>query len=149
MTIGDNIRKARKSAGLTQNQLANKLGLSVMSIRRYEAGSRDLKTNALNRIAAALGVTLAELVHGVDGWYAPLYITEGEEGISAPVTVREDKELQEKILEPHNKNFGIGNREKLLEYFGKLNETGQAKAVERLAELSEVPRYCKEGNDDA
>lgn len=40
MLFGNELRKARKEAGLTQIELAKASGLSHMSIRRYETNDR-------------------------------------------------------------------------------------------------------------
>lgn len=55
-TIGERIKLKRKMAGLTQEQLANKVGISMMSIRRYESGERLVTDETLQKIAAALNV---------------------------------------------------------------------------------------------
>lgn len=54
--IGTRIRQRRKVEGLTQEELAQKAGLSTMSIRRYEAGERIIPKEAIQSIATSLGV---------------------------------------------------------------------------------------------
>lgn len=61
MSIGEHIRKYRKAAGLTQVELAQKLGLRQYVITNYERGIRKPPTDTLPRIAKALGVGLEEL----------------------------------------------------------------------------------------
>lgn len=53
---GQNIRQYRKMAGLTQAELAEKVGISTMSVRRYESGERIASRELIGAIAAALGV---------------------------------------------------------------------------------------------
>lgn len=60
--VGERIRQQRKIKDLTQEELAKKVNLSTMSIRRYEGGDRIIPENTLQRIASALGVTVADLV---------------------------------------------------------------------------------------
>ena len=62
MTIGKIIRLKREEAGLTQQQLAEKLFVSRQTISRWESGSRfpDLITS--RKIATVLGVSMDELV---------------------------------------------------------------------------------------
>lgn len=55
MTIGENIKKAREAAGLTQKELAEKLGISVAMISRWEKGTRNPKMSTLTKIADAIG----------------------------------------------------------------------------------------------
>lgn len=62
MSIGENIKNLRKSKGLSQKQLANKVGLSEITIRRYEKGINDPTTEVAEDIAIALEVSLAELI---------------------------------------------------------------------------------------
>ena len=62
MTIGEAIKKARNKAGLTQKQLANKLGVSFTLVSQYERGTRNPKPETLDRIATALGMTLETLL---------------------------------------------------------------------------------------
>ncbi|OZI23602.1 hypothetical protein CAL26_09175 [Bordetella genomosp. 9] len=54
-SIGDRIREARKSKGLTQGDLAKRVGLSQGTIGHIEAG-RNEGSRYLVRIAAVLGV---------------------------------------------------------------------------------------------
>lgn len=53
---GRYIRKYRKVAGLTQEELAKKVGISTMSVRRYENGERIASKETIQAIAAALDV---------------------------------------------------------------------------------------------
>ena len=53
---GRYIRKYRKVAGLTQEELAQKVGISTMSVRRYESGERIASKETIQDIAAALDV---------------------------------------------------------------------------------------------
>jgi len=59
--VGTKIRYYRKAAGFTQEELAKKAGLSVMSIRRYESGERVVPPEALASLAKELNVSKEEL----------------------------------------------------------------------------------------
>lgn len=50
------IRFYRQKAGLTQQQLADKLGVSQQYIGNYESGKRQPKIQTLQKIADALDV---------------------------------------------------------------------------------------------
>lgn len=52
----------RKRAGLTQQELADKLGVSQQTIWYYENGRRDMKSSVLITISNALGCTVSELL---------------------------------------------------------------------------------------
>lgn len=63
MTIGERIRSARKSAGLTQVQLAEKSGVASISIHQYESGKRQPRIEQLQAIADALNISLDDLLN--------------------------------------------------------------------------------------
>lgn len=50
------IKELRKSSGLTQKQLAEKVGLSEQAIRMYELGKREPSVDVIKRIGKALDV---------------------------------------------------------------------------------------------
>ncbi|WP_252177940.1 helix-turn-helix transcriptional regulator [Endozoicomonas sp. 4G] len=52
------LKEARKEAGLTQLQLAQKLQTQKSAISRIENNSEDVKLSTLERFAAALGKKL-------------------------------------------------------------------------------------------
>ena len=58
---GRYIRQYRKVAGLTQEELAKKVGISTMSVRRYENGERIASKETIQAIAATLDVDLYSL----------------------------------------------------------------------------------------
>ena len=62
MTTGQLIKKARRKAGMTQADLAEKLGISYVGISQWENGTRNPKYDTIRRIANALGIEWTELV---------------------------------------------------------------------------------------
>lgn len=63
-TIGLNIRAARKEAGLTQEQMAERLKMSQLHFGRLERGERPASLEQIAQIAQALHVPLASLLNG-------------------------------------------------------------------------------------
>lgn len=61
MTTGQRIRTAREKAGMTQKELAQKLGIPYQSIGQWENGHRNPKLETMQRIATALGVHVLDL----------------------------------------------------------------------------------------
>ena len=55
------IKEARESAGLTIRALAEKTGLSTATIQHAESGKAVPRMSTLEKIAAACGVTIADL----------------------------------------------------------------------------------------
>jgi transcriptional regulator with XRE-family HTH domain len=68
---GDNIRRLRIKAGLTQEELALKSGLSQGYVNQLESGKRKFTQKSLELIADALSVTMAELFREEGGKSAP------------------------------------------------------------------------------
>lgn len=62
LAVGAAIRSARKEAGLTQQQVAGLLGVSVKYVQRVEAGGANLTITSMVRLANALGTSASELI---------------------------------------------------------------------------------------
>lgn len=61
--IASNIRKYRTKKGLTQKQVADKLGMMVQSYQRYEYATSDIKVATLYHISHILDVDINTLVY--------------------------------------------------------------------------------------
>jgi len=62
MELGARIRKLRKAQGLTQEELADRLGVTQALIASYETARRAIPLRKLCALAEALGVSLEELI---------------------------------------------------------------------------------------
>jgi transcriptional regulator with XRE-family HTH domain len=66
-TVGQRLRAARRSAGLSQVSLAVQAGVSTYTVFQIEAGGHPHpRTATLERLAAALGVSRSWLRTGQD-----------------------------------------------------------------------------------
>lgn len=120
MTTGELIKAARKKAGMTQEELGSKLGVSGSSIAQWENDLRNPKLDTLQRIASALGVPVQELI---SDWEAV------------------DKEEFKDVF-----IYGKGlttPKDRIDAALDRLNDEGQAIAAERVEELTEIPKYQK------
>ena len=54
-SLGQNIRQARKEKGLSQSAFALACGVSLMTVRRWEADERDPRYNDMLNIKRVLG----------------------------------------------------------------------------------------------
>ena len=118
-TIGERIKLARKQAGFTQEKLAKKIGVSMMSLRRYENDSRIVTKPILEKIANALEISTSELM-GYEKGSIPHYLETGDKSVAW--------------------------RRQMNLAFNRLNETGQEEAAKRVQELTEIPRYQEDKN---
>lgn len=117
MTTGELIKAARKKAGMTQEELGSKLGVSGSSIAQWENDLRNPKLDTLQRIASALGVPVQDLI---SDWEAV------------------DKEEFKRVF-----IYGEGIKDRIDAALDRLNDEGQEKAAERVEELTEIPKYQK------
>jgi len=60
--LGARIAELRKSADMTQQQLADLLGLSQQHVASYEVGRRRVAVSMLPLLAKALGTSIEELI---------------------------------------------------------------------------------------
>jgi transcriptional regulator with XRE-family HTH domain len=72
-TLGDRIAGARDAAGLSQTDLARRIGVRLATLVAWEEDQSDPRSNRLQMLAGVLGVSLRWLLTG-DG-----------EGVEAPV----------------------------------------------------------------
>ena len=64
--VGQNVRKFRKQARLTQEQLGEKANLTYKYVGEVERGSVNVSLDSLMRIAKALKVRIQDLLRGVE-----------------------------------------------------------------------------------
>jgi transcriptional regulator with XRE-family HTH domain len=64
--VGLNIADARRSAGLTQTELAMRMATASQEVSRLECGRGCPRLGTLLRVARALEVPLEDLVKGIE-----------------------------------------------------------------------------------
>lgn len=62
--IGEHISVYRKKAGLTQEQLAEKMNVTAQAVSKWENGLTCPDLDSVARLAGFLGVTVEQLIHG-------------------------------------------------------------------------------------
>lgn len=65
--VKDNMKKARLDAGLTQIEVAEKLGVAQAQYARWENGGRNPKDETVKKLAEIFGVTFDKLQGRNDG----------------------------------------------------------------------------------
>lgn len=68
MELKDNIARLRKVRGLTQIELAKKIGVTTRAIQNYESGTRVPRIDVVTKIANALEVDVDDLVSDNDNF---------------------------------------------------------------------------------
>lgn len=172
MTVGQRIKEARKSKGISQAELGKRLGVSQAMIAQYEGNARNPKFETLYKISGALGVNLEDLLGDnspglfslpIDsGMLATLewYAKKNNRTVYKELDIAIDfylndlsaqgllSDSSDKILEQDEKNIKYYENLLYLEdALQHLNDIGQEKAVERVEELTEIPKYQKKKDD--
>ena len=191
MTIGQRIKEARKSTGLTQRELAERAGTATGTIQQYELGKRQPRIEQLQRIADALNISAYDLIENAGDTLDPLlpaswrgmglqdtvfdenalrffleqlihyeefapekyeklkkimYLLAFSSGLGEILydygSIYDDKEVDAGFEYQRQQEKTPGNH--LIEIFDTLNDDGQQKAIERVEELTEIPRYLRE-----
>lgn len=159
MTTGELIRQARMSAGLTQKELGNRAGIAEPTIGRYELGKLNPKPATLKKIAAALGVEWYELISNSQDEQSEIAKEQMRQAIGrvADIITKPCKyEISDELIEDSLKkvtisiptSYNSARLEKMIKDYGKLNDDGQQVAVERVHELTEIPRYQRKSTPE-
>lgn len=64
-SFGKRVAEVRKGAGLTQQQLAESINMSVVAIAYIETGKRWGRLGTLDKIAKALKINIVDLFKGL------------------------------------------------------------------------------------
>ena len=155
MNLAQKIKQARERAGMTQKEAACSMGISQQAYSQYESGRRVPKAETLGRIALALGITTDELFDAEDlppqdmlSFLAGMAAqSETELKSSLTQNIEEDVHRAQLVADQLSTSLHPSCTEQLLSAFMRLNQEGQKKAVERVQELAEVPRYCVNATD--
>lgn len=105
MKIGERIRALRLDAGMTQEDLAQRIGLKKQNISRYENSRVEPNIRTAKRIAEALGVSLEEMAVGVTVSETPIS-SELEQFSSAAILTEDEQELLAKYQQLTELNKG-------------------------------------------
>lgn len=127
MNTGERIRFFRKKVKLTQKELAQKAGLAEITIRQYESGRYEPKFDTAKRIAAALEVSVYDLMDW-DERYDVAEMVRGAEFLDHAAQIGGSV---------YDLNFA----------FFRLNEVGQQKVLAYIEDLLLIDAYTVPENE--
>ena len=170
MTIGERIKFVRKQAGMTQQELADRLETSYVGISLWESGKRKPKPESLMRIAEVLDIPATyftenghineqELLDFISwAWPRADYQATVQQHSE---TAQEEIERWERVCsELHKIHDEIVAKqqaedkkrsvqaEELLEIFEQFNPKGKKKIIELAKEFSKIPEYQLLSDDE-
>lgn len=134
MTTAENIKKARKNAGLTQKELGIKLGVSAAMIAQYESKKRKPKIDTIQKIATALNISIGELLSGNFSDYGQEITKDFAEGLIQNV---------HSAIESGYKLLDDSKEALLISKYRELNSNGKTEAIKRVDELTEIKKYIE------
>ncbi|MDO6457485.1 helix-turn-helix domain-containing protein [Celeribacter halophilus] len=94
--VGKRIRHRRWMVGMTQQQLAEKVGIKFQQIQKYETGMNRVSASRLWDIAESLSVPVAFFFEGMEPPVADHMVVQSE-GVNVPADILADKEALELV----------------------------------------------------
>lgn len=171
MNTGARIQEFRKMKGMTQSDLAAKIGTTPQNISQYERGIRNPKIETLQKIAAALEVEIIDLIDDSVSEISDFLLN--VQGLSKKQVDEVIRQYNAVLKEAHPEDNvmvsmdgtvileatgahvqDISNRfrgeqhfywwtEKIEAAMKSMNQIGQQKAVEQVEDLAKIPDYQK------
>ncbi len=90
--VGKRIRHRRWLVGMTQQQLAENVGIKFQQIQKYETGMNRVSASRLWDIAASLSVPVSFFFEGLDGTSE-----DSQQAADVPLDILKDKEALELV----------------------------------------------------
>lgn len=121
LTIGEAIRQFRVKAGMTQKDLASRVGLTQQAISLIESGNRRIDVELFIQILTVfderLDQYIADNIVGIDFQKLSAYYNEIRSGSPTSLNAR------------------------LMQAFSQLNNSGKKKALEQMELLARIDEY--------
>lgn len=125
MLVAERIKQLRKEANLTQEELANQLGLKKVSIQKYENGGvTNIKSQTLEKLGEIFNVSPAYIM----GW-------DRFDNIDT-ASIKEDLQILD-LIRIHCGYVGI----ELFQIFNELNEEGKRKILYYAEDIVQISKY--------
>lgn len=171
MTVGERIRAARKQAGMTQGELAEKLEISYVGVSQWESGRRNPKDSTLARIAEVLDVPLGYLTGAYAVGFVELddfvkrawpradhYVKKLQENDGDAEEIERWERICTELLKirdeirdsQQEEQIRLSDQEKrLLEIFRSLNSEGRRKVLAITGDYTKIGEYSAASKTDS
>ena len=154
ISIAEKIKGARELAGLTQAQLAEKVGTTPQNISQYERGIRKPKYETLLKISNAIAETLnidSEVLLKTKSLYPDLQQI-GSQLMKTAYGTDDEYEAFLVVFSRWYKKLSDTDKDSIsaiVKYLQKLNSDGKRVAAERIEELAQIPKYQRQQDTPA
>lgn len=168
MSVATNLKLLRKDAGLTQRELAQKVGLPLRSIINYENGLREPNSKAMAALERYFNVSgeylrgeidkavffensdavndgLDQVIAQIQRFKGEYLVSDQAEQLLAAFALAQATELITKNLLHQNKPVELSQQEIIgpLSAVFNLNAAGRSELVKRAEELLQLSQYRK------
>lgn len=93
MTVGSNIKFARKFYKLTQKELADKIGKNLSTIKKYESDQINIPYQVLDDISDVFEIDIETLVGSQSSLETCLIVTNENKKVPNELLIQENKDL--------------------------------------------------------
>ncbi|GMG82720.1 helix-turn-helix transcriptional regulator [Paralimibaculum aggregatum] len=93
-TLGDRLALAREQQGLSQAQLARRLGLRVQTVRNWENDRSEPRANKLQMVAGILNVSMVWLLTGAGAGAPTAEVANDESPLELAEALSEIRDLR-------------------------------------------------------
>lgn len=132
-------KRLRNSCGLTQAEIAEKLGISRSTIGMYETGAREPDFDTLEKIADFFNVDIDYLL----GRTAKTTLL--PESVGQYYLNNETREIAQEVFKnPELRSLFHGEQKRLLDNYGQLSDTNKKKVVNYSDNLLAIQRMEEE-----
>ena len=154
-TIGERIRHRRKELGMTQKQLADKLGVRYQTVQAWELNARNPKPETVKKFAEALDVSANWLIYGegnpdqislldLDAFEGELKKAVRKGNGAVELSESSAKKILDGLQNILDDSLEDADWQELFRLYQGLNREGQRVALERLDELAQLPKYQRQ-----
>lgn len=161
MGFAEELYRLRKEAGLSQKELANKIGVAQASINYWEKNQRTPSISMVTLLADYFHISLESLLTGTEQTQfeeyernqseeaakkAPKFFFYDENGNKIESKNEEAPKWTDRSVSKAEAiaNAEANELERLQNAYKRLNRKGKIRAVERVEELTEILRYTQE-----
>ncbi len=126
--VGAQIKQRRTIVGMSQTELANRLGITFQQVQKYEKGANRVGSSRLYEIAEILGVPIQSFFEGV------------EEVIQAKNSKKADKRTKDSTLGKFDEFISSPNGVDMIKAFVEIEDPSVRKQIAALVKsVSRAP----------
>lgn len=147
--FGENIRKQRLKKGMTQSALADFLGVSDITVSRYETGRRKPDTETLFKIAEILNIPWSYLIFGEPTNDKITHTNDSNEDYKkiSLALFGDSPDHEHDINKAQYNDAADIDKKTLIDNYDKVNADGKEKILSYSDDIASNPKYTDPDNE--